>query len=72
MLDLTREGLWAAMPEVLTDEMLEKFVPRGSYPEIAAVLRERYGELSRRITFPMPDDPADDKLAAGAIAQLKA
>ncbi len=72
LLDLTREGDWAAMSEVLTDDMLEKFVPRGTYSEITAVLRQRYGELTRRITFPMPGDPADDKLAVGAIAQLKA
>jgi len=71
LLDLTREGRWEDMAQVLTDEMLEKFVPRGTYAEIADILREKYGELTRRITFPMPADPADDRLAAEAIAQLK-
>jgi len=72
LLDLTRAGDWGAMTEVVTDEMLEKFVPRGTYDEIANVYRERYGDLTRRITFPLPADPNDDPLAAEAIARLKA
>jgi probable F420-dependent oxidoreductase len=71
LLDLTRAGNWAAMAEVLTDEILEKFVPRGSYDKIAAVLREKYAGLTRRITFPVPVDPANDGLAAAAIARLR-
>ena len=72
LLDLTRAGDWGAMTEVVTDEMLEKFVPRGTYDEIADVYRERYGDLTRRITFPLPGDPNDDPLAAEAIARLNA
>ena len=71
LLDLTRAGNWAEMADVLSDEMLEKFVPRGTYVEIATVLREKYAGLTRRITFPMPDDPVDDGLAAAAIAALR-
>ena len=71
LLELTRDGNWQAMADVVTDEMLEKFVPRGTYDEIDAVYRERYGDLTRRITFPMPADPADDKLAAQVIARLR-
>jgi probable F420-dependent oxidoreductase len=71
LLDMTRAGHWQEMPNIITDDMLEKFVPRGTYDEIAAVYRERYGDLTRRITFPMPADPQDDALAAQAIAQLK-
>jgi probable F420-dependent oxidoreductase len=72
LLDLTREGRWGDMSAVLTDEMLEKFVPRGDYGEIADILRNKYAGLTRRITFPMPGDPGDDALAAAAIAALKA
>jgi probable F420-dependent oxidoreductase len=71
LLDLTRAGNWAAMADVLTDEMLEKFVPRGTYGEIADVLKSRYSGLTRRITFPMPADPANDALAAAAIVSLR-
>ena len=67
----TRSGDWQAMRDVVTDEMLDKFVPRGTYDVIADVYRQRYAGLTRRITFPMPGDPADDALAAAAIARLK-
>lgn len=72
LLDMTRKGEWQRMPEIVTDEMLAEFVPRGTYQSIAAELKNRYGDLSGRITFPMPEDPLDDSLAAVAIAELQA
>lgn len=72
LLDMTRSGNWQDMPTIITDDMLEKFVPRGNYDDIVDIYRARYGDLSRRITFPMPENPADDALAAAAIARLKA
>ena len=71
LLDLTRNGSWEKMPEIITDEMLDRFVPSGTYDEIAAILIQRYAGLTGRITFPMPDDPADDPLVAGVIRQLQ-
>ncbi|MAT91146.1 MAG: LLM class F420-dependent oxidoreductase [Halioglobus sp.] len=71
LLDMTRSGNWGDMPNIITDDMLEKFVPRGTYDDIAAIYQSRYGDLTRRITFPMPEDPADDALAAAAIARLR-
>ena len=68
---MTRAGEWARMTEILDDEMLEKFVPRGTYDEIDRVYRERFEGLTSRVTFPMPEDPADDALAAEAIARLR-
>ncbi|CAA0125245.1 putative protein [Halioglobus japonicus] len=72
LLDMTRSGDWAAMPGIVTDDMLEQFVPRGSYDEIAGVFRQRYEGLARRITFPMPDDPQDDERVADVVRQLQA
>jgi probable F420-dependent oxidoreductase len=69
--DMTRAGNWQDMPSIISDDMLEKFVPRGTYRNIARVFRERYAGLTRRITFPMPQDPQDDGLAAEAIAALR-
>ena len=71
LLDMTRTGNWAEMPNIITDEVLEKIVPRGSYGSIADVYKQRYSELTTRITFPMPEDPADDSLAAAVIKQLQ-
>ena len=64
---MTRSGDWQRMGEIITDEMLEKFVPRGTYEEIAAIYTARYGNLARRITFPVPENPADDALAADEV-----
>ena len=70
LLDMTRAGNWSAMPDIVTDDMLDQFVPRGRYDDIARVYKARYGDLTRRITFPIPDDPADDVRVAEVIAQL--
>ncbi len=71
LLDMTRSGNWEQMRDIVTDEMLERFVPRGTYDEIAAVYQQRYGDLTRRITFPMPENPADDALVAEVVRQLQ-
>ena len=71
LLDMTRPGNWQEMPNIVTDDVMEKFVPRGSYNDIAQIYCERYAGLSRRVTFPMPQDPADDALAAAALSRLK-
>lgn len=68
---LTREGRWADMPAVLTDEMLDAVVPTAPYTEIADVLRERYAGLSNWLTFPTPKDPARDASCRKAILALK-
>lgn len=69
--ELTRQGRWAEMKQVITDEMLDVFVPAATYDEIAEVLKDRYASLSNWITFPMPADPAQDERCRHAIDALK-
>jgi probable F420-dependent oxidoreductase len=69
---LTREGKWGEMAGAISDPMLDAIVPQGRYAEIAQILRSWYGNLATRINFPLPADPADDALAARAIAELRA
>ena len=71
LLDLTRAGQWEKMTEIIDDDMLDKFVPRGTYDTIANVFRERYGGLARRTTFPVPDHPEEDGLVADVIRNLQ-
>ena len=71
LLDMTRRGSWDEMPQIITDDMLDQFVPSGDYSQIAEVFRARYARLTRRVTFPMPENPADDALAAVVIRQLQ-
>ena len=72
LLDMTRTGSWEKMSTIITDEVLERIIPIGSYDDIASIYRQRYEGLASRISFPMPEDPADDELAAQVIANLKA
>ena len=69
---MTGEGKWGEMSGLIDEEMLETMIPSGSYDEIADRLLERNRGLATHITFPMPDDPADDPRAAEVIAALKA
>lgn len=71
LLDMTRAGNWDAMRDILSDEMLQEFVPRGTYDEIADVMIERYQGLTKRISFPIPEDPANDLLAKKAIEKMR-
>ncbi len=68
---LTREGKWGELAGAIPDELLDALVPQAPYTEIARVLRSWYGDLATRINFPLPADPADDALAARAIAELR-
>ncbi|MDG2472578.1 MAG: TIGR03617 family F420-dependent LLM class oxidoreductase [Pseudomonadales bacterium] len=71
LLDMTRQGNWSVMKDILSDEMLHEFVPKGTYDEIAEVMIDRYQGLTKRITFPIPENPADDALAMKAIEHLR-
>ncbi|MBT3409749.1 MAG: TIGR03617 family F420-dependent LLM class oxidoreductase [Halieaceae bacterium] len=71
LLDMTRSGDWKKMPDIITDDMLEKFVPRGTYENIAKEYKARFAGLATRVTFPVPQNPEDDALAAKVISRLK-
>ena len=71
LLKMTREGNWQAMSTIIDDTMLDEFVPSGTYDDIADIIKSRYSGLSTMINFPLPDDPADDPLAAAAIKRLQ-
>lgn len=72
LLACTRENRWKDMGKLVTDEMLDQFLPAATYDDIGAVLKQWYGDLSAYITFPVPVDPQHDKAAAKVIAELAA
>jgi hypothetical protein len=59
------------MPGLIDDELLENIIPSGTYDEIADVLIKRNEGLATQITFPMPDDPAEDGRTREVIAALR-
>jgi probable F420-dependent oxidoreductase len=67
---LTREGKWDEMPDVISDDMLDELLPTAPFAEIADVLRDRYAHLATAITFPLPEDPALDPQVAPVIRRL--
>ncbi len=69
---LSREGRWQEMPELVSDAMLDAFVPTAPWGEIADLLREWYNGLADRIAFSMPESPAHDDEAAEALKRLRA
>jgi probable F420-dependent oxidoreductase len=68
---MTREGRWVEMTALIDDELLDTMIPSGTFDEIAEVLLERYRGLATHITFPMPDDPADDARVSEVITALR-
>jgi probable F420-dependent oxidoreductase len=71
LLQCTRNNDWAMMSKLIDDEMLDAFVPSGTYDNIASIMLERYHGISGIINFPMPENPAEDAAVANVIQQLK-
>jgi probable F420-dependent oxidoreductase len=69
--ECTRNNDWHAMKHIITDDMLDTFVPCGRYDEIADIILERYRGISGIINFPMPENPAHDMAVADIIATLQ-
>jgi probable F420-dependent oxidoreductase len=51
---LSVEGKWAEMGQQISDEMLDQFAVIGTYDQIAAKIRERWGGIVDRIALPLP------------------
>ncbi|MDI6910928.1 TIGR03617 family F420-dependent LLM class oxidoreductase [Nocardioides sp.] len=58
---LSKQGEWAAMVGLVTDEMLETLAVRGTPEECAAEIRRRFGDVAERVCcyFPGYDAPLD-------------
>jgi hypothetical protein len=67
---LVKESRWDELPAMITDEMLEAFVPSGFFDEIGSVLSEQFGDIADGILISLPDDPKEDAAVARAIEDL--
>ncbi|HVX22759.1 MAG TPA: TIGR03617 family F420-dependent LLM class oxidoreductase [Acidimicrobiales bacterium] len=58
--DLARNGQWAAMGPAIDDDVLAAFAVVGTAKDVAAGLRQRYGDVADRLTCysPAPSPPA--------------
>ncbi len=64
--DLTKQGRWTDLPDLLTDEIVDALVVRGEPGEIAARLEERYAGTVDRVGLSMPYAAEPDTVAAVA------
>jgi probable F420-dependent oxidoreductase len=51
---LSRQQRWEEMPPLVTDEMIDTFAAVGTYDQIAARIKHRYGGLITHIEFGIP------------------
>ena len=58
------EGRWAAMGELIDDEVLHAFAVIGTPPEAGAELKRRYGDIVDRVTVPQAASLAPDQVRA--------
>jgi probable F420-dependent oxidoreductase len=68
---LAARGEWAAMPSLISDDMLDTFAVSAPLAELAGPLRERYGGLLDRVALYRPflaaDEGADWQMLAQAM-----
>ncbi|MGK2966561.1 MAG: TIGR03617 family F420-dependent LLM class oxidoreductase [Tepidiformaceae bacterium] len=69
--DLATRQEWAAMPRLVSDEMVDAFVVHGTPDEVAAQLREGWGQVASAVGFPVPDEVGtDDETVARCVSLL--
>ena len=64
---LSVEGKWAEMGQQISDEMLEQFAVIGTYDQIAAKIRERWGGIVDRIALAVPTRNKDHRKRVKAL-----
>ena len=68
---MVREERWKEMSAVLSDEMMEVFVPCAPYAKLAEVLVDQYAELADGLCLALPNDSEDDAAMARLVAELR-
>ena len=61
---MAKQGQWDDLPRHLTDEVMNRIVPQGTYDDIGDVLTEWYSGLCTGMTLQLPtDEDHDEQLA---------
>jgi probable F420-dependent oxidoreductase len=68
---MSKDGRWAEMGELIDDDMLAEFAVVAPVDEVAAGVRDRWGDVLSRLSFYTPYD-SDDTRWDQVIAELKA
>jgi probable F420-dependent oxidoreductase len=68
---LSKDGDWATMSSLITDEMVDAFCVQGTPDEIGPIVRRRYGDLVQRVSFDT-NTALDPDRAARVMAGIRA
>ena len=68
---LTRAGKWDELTAQIGDEILDALVPSGTYDDIAATIRDWFGDVCSGIALRMPESPKDDGAFARVVKALQ-
>jgi probable F420-dependent oxidoreductase len=70
--NLAHRSEWTDLPRHLTDEVMNRVIPQGTYEEIPTVLTEWYSGLCTGICLPVPQDDKHDNHFAELVERCKA
>lgn len=69
---MSKRGEWAAMSELITDDMLEQFCTIATYDDLVPKLLKHYGGVTTRAAFSIPaHTPEDEQRLRSMITQLQ-
>jgi probable F420-dependent oxidoreductase len=69
--ELSLQGEWDRMSELITDEILEPFVVAGEYGEVAGLVKQRFGDALDEIVLNLPVSPGSEGALKGIIGDLQ-
>lgn len=55
--EMARNGQWAEMPTLITDEMLDVMAVRGRWADLPQIIDQKYGRLLDRVSYYLPFIP---------------
>ena len=69
---LAAAGKWDDMPAKVTHQMVETFATMGTYDQIAAKIKDRFGSYATQIGFNLPvEKPGDEERLKAKIAEIQ-
>ena len=66
---MARSNQWAAMPALITDDILDTIAVTGTWADLPAIIQQKYGSLLDRVSYYLPFDPNENQ--AGWQATIK-
>jgi probable F420-dependent oxidoreductase len=69
---MTRDRAWGELHALVTDEVLDTFVPQATWAELPSVVGDWFGGLADGVILPVPADPDDDARFTEVVQAVRA